>query len=121
MHSLFKGVLIISILFLSHSCTKDKVDITMEECEEVITYNTGIKEIIETNCAYSNCHDGSGAAPGNYTSYFGIEPFLNAAQFEKRALTDRDMPPTYATGPKSLSQEDIDMISCWMQNGYVEN
>lgn len=121
MHSLFKSILIIWILFLSHSCTKDKIDIVMDECEEAVTYNTGIKELLATNCAYSNCHDGSGGAPGNYTSYFGIEPFLNVGQFEKRALTDRDMPPSYATGPKSLSQEDIDLISCWMQNGYVEN
>lgn len=121
MHTYQKFFVVFCLAMFAFSCSKDKLIIEEDPCEENVNYNADIQQIIETNCAYSNCHDGSGAAPGNYRTYLGLLPFLNQAFFGTRVVDQRDMPPSYATGPIALTQEEIDLIKCWIENDYAEN
>ena len=113
-------LIFVMILFL-FSCTKDKLVPVENECPDEVTYDNQIEEIINTTCAYSGCHDGSGAAPGDYRTYQAMLPWLTPSQFEDRTIFDRDMPPQYAEGPTSLNQEEIDLVICWVLNNYNEN
>lgn len=108
------------MVFFLFSCTKDVLVPVESNCPDDVTYDDQIKQIIDTTCAYSACHDGSGSAPGDYRSFEAMKPWLNPSKFEDRTLSARDMPPNYADGPKSLTQEEIDLVTCWVLNNYNE-
>ena len=93
----------------------------MNNCVESYTYNQDVKAIIDASCAYAGCHV-AGFALGNHTSYSTLKPQLDNGQFKKRVLDERTMPPSYAPDdkPKSLTEEQINIISCWAEDGYPE-
>lgn len=115
------GFLLFVMIFFLFSCTKDKLVPVESNCLDEVTYDLQVEEIINTTCAYSGCHDGSGSAPGDYRTYQAMRPWLTPAQFEERTLIIRDMPPNYAEGPTSLTQEEINTLTCWVLNSYNEN
>jgi hypothetical protein len=89
-----------------------------------------VKEMINTSCAYAGCHAGAEAglyvpeAAKDYTTYSGLKAGLENGKFDDRALTRKDMPPpAFVTEghPKELSQEEIDLLTCWSDNGHAEN
>lgn len=112
---------LVVVIFSLTQCSKDKLEFVEGECIGETTYDNQIQPIIANSCAYSNCHDGSGLAPGNFNSYAGMLSILNESKFDTRAVINRDMPPSYATGPKSLTQEEIALLQCWIENEYKEN
>lgn len=97
------------------ACTKDKLAENALVCETDVVYND-VKSIITGSCAYSGCHNSSDL--GNFLTYEGMESYLNSGAFEAEVLESRTMPPDYADGPKTLTQEQIDMLQCWKQNGF---
>ena len=104
------------------SCAKDKAEPFVSNCVEPVTYVDDIAIIIDNYCAYSGCHNGSGAAPGNYGFYSGLETtFNNNDEFVNRVISLKDMPPGNASGPTELTQEEFDKILCWIEEGYPEN
>lgn len=122
MHPDMRLFIIYVVLFIGCliSCTKDKLELVEFACIDEITYSNEVRPIIQNTCAYSGCHDGSGAAPGDFTSFDGIAPFLTPDRFENRSLILRDMPPNYASGPRSLTDDEIEMMNCWVENDYKE-
>ncbi|MFZ1791439.1 MAG: hypothetical protein WAT92_24140 [Saprospiraceae bacterium] len=110
-----------SLIMLSYSCTKDKVIDKPLNCETNVTYITDIKPIIDNSCAYSGCHVSS-FSNGNYTSYNTMKNSLLSGSFEKWVLRDRQMPPADAPvgKPKTLTEAEIELITCWKDNGYAE-
>ena len=92
------------VIGLIISCTKDVApEIT---CEGAASYDMNIKAIIDTNCAYEGCHNGGLSAPGVYLDYEGVKVDLDNGKFETRVVNTQDMPPSYALGPKTLTQEE---------------
>ncbi len=96
-------------------------------CEtQMVTYDNQIAPIIASSCGYVGCHDGSNA-PGNYDSYAGLQGIINDGKFKSRVIDVREdpemgMPPDYATdGPMDLTDEQIELIQCWINDGYPEN
>lgn len=118
--SIIYSVFFVYVICTLVSCTNDKLTIIESTCPEEVSYSIQVKEIIDETCAYSGCHDSAGNAPGDFTSYNRMESFLTDNLFESRTLNQRDMPPNYSTGPKSLTQEQIDMLVCWMDNNYKD-
>jgi len=99
-----------------------------EASETEITYDSGISTLMETHCAYSGCHDGvpGGGAPRNYNFYDEILVHLENGKFVERVITLKNnptlgMPPDDASGPKNFTQDELDMIKCWIEKGYPEN
>lgn len=119
-----------SLLLLLTACTTDKL--TEPEPPEFydtikVSYNLQIKEIIDTNCATPGCHRSGSRAPGDYTNYSSLEPFLVDREFKRFVVDFRNdpdigMPPNWPTnpGPKDLTQEEFDIVSCWIEAGYPE-
>ncbi len=80
-----------------------------------LTYNTGISTIINTNCNSSNCHN-SGSPHGDFTSYGGLQGVIINGSFNNSVLIDQVMPQG-----STLSQDQLNKIKCWVDNGYPQN
>jgi len=76
-----------------------------------ISYSTSIDTIIETNCVVSGCHNGSQFP--DFRNFNNIQ--MNAAQI-KTLTGNRTMPDE-----GSLTQAEIDMIACWVDDGALAN
>jgi hypothetical protein len=93
------------------ACKKDKEsDKLTPTCDgSSPTYQNTIKSIIDSKCATSNCHS-------NYSSYNGLRPALDNGSFRREVLVDQTMPQG-----SSLSQDQLNKIQCWVNNGFPEN
>jgi hypothetical protein len=76
-----------------------------------ISFSASIKPIIETNCAISGCHDGSGNI--DYNNFDNIK--LNPSDIKSRTQSG-DMPRN-----GTLTAAEIDMIACWVDDGALNN
>jgi hypothetical protein len=76
------------------------------------SYEASIKTIIETNCAISGCHV-SGTGRQNFTGFSTIQG--NAAGIKTRTQ-NKTMPQT-----GSITQEQINLIACWVDDGAQNN
>ena len=105
-------ILLLSVFFAS--CLTNVEEATIEEeepdaCAD-ITFATNVKPIIDANCI--QCHGSGGNSP-HLTSY----SFINAsAASVKDAVASRRMPQG-----GSLTQNEIDAIVCWVENGALNN
>ena len=99
------------VLVVFASCKKDEDDEKLTPtCDgSVPTYQNTIKSIIDTKCATSNCH-------ASYSSYNGLQPALQNGSFRREVLVDQTMPQG-----SSLSQDQLNKIQCWANNGFPEN
>lgn len=103
------ATLIVSIV----SCSKDddSMDGNNDDCSAVdITYATGIKAIIDANCALPACHGGDPSLP-DFTSFANV--FARRSLIQSRVVA-KTMPPA---GSSTLSSDNIQKINCWVQNG----
>ena len=124
-------LLLLFLTFLAFSCSRDTVDPPENNCEETISYENGVKEIIDATCAYSGCHDGAGGiGPNNYNTYAGMLVHLQSGSFENRVIDQQDnptfgMPPDMSIYPQSLvddlTEEQLNIITCWLEAGFPEN
>ncbi len=76
-----------------------------------ISYQNTIQSIIQTNCAISGCHNGT-IAPDLLT----FDDIKTSASRIKARTANRSMPRG-----RSLTQEQIDEIACWVDDGALEN
>lgn len=111
MRNAFKCLLAVVILSTVSSCVYN--DLPEPTCATgSVSYVADIKPIIETKCLLSGCHGSSPSLPD-----WGVLSEVQAqAQDIKRRTRDRSMP---ATG--SLTQEQIDLITCWVDDGAPNN
>ena len=117
-------------MFVIYSCTYDNLDepvvIPVEFCDTIpATYDLNINTIVQTNCAYTGCHF-NGYAPGDFSTFAGMLSRLENGEIEDRVISQKDdpsigMPPDYASGPKDLTPEELDIFTCWLEAEYPEN
>ena len=105
-----------SILIVS--CSKDQLDTESLICEEPVVYDD-VRGVISASCGYTECHNGLGSLD-NYNNFAGIETYLFSGAFSSRVFISRDMPPSYAVGATSLTEEELNLLKCWEQNGFSE-
>lgn len=107
------------------SCNFDKLpEPTVADACEILqpVYEGQIEAIIERSCSYDGCHTG-GAAIGDYTTYQSMVTALEDGKISTRIFNIGDMPPDYAPDgkPKELPEEELELIECWIANGFPEN
>lgn len=78
-----------------------------------ISLVSDIQPIIMTNCAISGCHNGS-QSPNLSTK----ENIIAEASFIQSRTSNGTMPPA---GRTDLTQEEIDKITCWLNEGAPDN
>ena len=127
---IFALITIIIFGFAISSCEYSKLPepAPPEFCEtEEVTYNNQVKEIIDKSCALSGCHLAGTKAPGDFTSYQNMGPYLKDSEFKFYVIDLKDdpdigMPPDWDTNPgqKNLTPEQFEIIECWVNNNYSE-
>jgi hypothetical protein len=76
-----------------------------------ISFKASIKPIIEKSCAISNCHDGTGNVDFN-----NFQNLKNNPKDVKARTQSRNMPKT-----GSLTDAEIKLIACWVDEGALNN
>jgi hypothetical protein len=79
-----------------------------------VSYASDIKPIMTLACALPQCHDAS-EGDRSWTTYDKVK--ANAANIKFRTA-DKSMPT--GSGPK-LTQEQINLIACWVDDGALNN
>lgn len=74
-----------------------------------ISFKTSVEPIIAKSCAISNCHDGSGNI--DYRIFTNFNPTDMKARTQSRNM------PKEGT----LTQDEIDAIACWVDDGALNN
>ncbi len=107
---LILGSITFSVLLIA--CAKDEVtETTVDACgDENYTYDDNVASIINENC--TACHTTGGTFP-SLTTFSEVE--ANLSRVKARAITDKTMPPSEA-----LSDEDIKILNCWIEQGNQE-
>jgi len=102
------------------SCDRDKTVPSTVICDGEYTFagdSNAVEPIIQLTCAISGCHV-AGEGIGDFTNYKNITSYIANGLFESRAFDIKDMPPDYSTGPKQLTEDELNQLKCWIQNGY---
>lgn len=87
------------------------LNVTVPRANTGVSWTSDIKPIIEKSCAISGCHNG--------ITRTDLRIYSNAKKHaaEIKTLTrNRDMP-----FDGSIPQSQIDLISCWVDDGAIEN
>jgi hypothetical protein len=96
----------------SQDCQK-VLNVTVPRGLTSVRYSTEIKPIFDANCNLSGCH-GAGTGSRDWTSFSNVKN--RAAQIKARTV-NKSMP----IGGFVLTQEEIDLISCWVDDGTPDN
>lgn len=111
--SIISGILLIGLVrCVSH-------DFPQYVCTKTYSFAKDIKPIIDMKCAVSGCHNGDMGPNLNWTNF---EMFHQraASGLVKYRVINHIMPPSWTkAGP--LSQEQIDAIACWTDQGALNN
>ena len=115
-NSCFKIIRRVTLLFLLvffASCLtnveEDMIELEPNACAE-ITFAATIKPIIDANCI--QCHGSGGIFP-ELTTHTLIQSHAGSVKSE---VVSREMPKQ-----GSLTQDEIDAIVCWVDNGALNN
>lgn len=106
------GFILLLSIFLTSCLTNVEEpieDIVEDQCDDV-SFSQRVKPIIDNNCV--SCHSAGGNFP-NLTTFEGVS---NHAATVKSEVVARTMPIGF-----SLSDSDIDAISCWVDGGALNN
>ena len=82
-----------------------------------VSFSASIQNIITTKCAISGCHNGDNGANRNWTVFSNVQ--RNAANIKSRTSSGSMPPSNSAAG--GLSQTQIDLIACWVDDGAKDN
>lgn len=109
------------VLFLT-ACLKDKAQPTpvippLTGCDTV-TFSKYIKPIVDTKCAISGCHVGTAGIP-DYRTYAGFKDRAEAGRVKIRAI-DANATPMPPDPKNALTDQQKQLITCWISNGYRE-
>ena len=80
-----------------------------------VSYSLQVEEIITSRCSTPGCHNGSIGASRNWTVFANVQ---NSAGGIKARTQNGSMPPP---GSTPLTQEQRDLIACWVDDGALAN
>lgn len=80
-----------------------------------VSFQTQIKPLLETNCIKSGCHNGDNGADRNWSVFANVQAKASGI---KTRTGNRSMP---ADNTNALSQDQIDLIACWVDSGAQNN
>ena len=117
-------LIIVASTLLMWSCEDDdaKPDPVQSQdlCDSLdYTYNADVMSIINTNCATGYCHGGAGAGGVYMADYAELKTVASGGKFLKALKHEVGASPMPKNQPK-LADSAIQIIECWVQNGFKE-
>lgn len=126
--SLKKSILLLSVtlattLFVLQGCLNDKGNVPVPPetfCDSLdVSYNLHVKPLAETACANSiGCHVAGGSGPGDFTNYQALS---GVSQTVKTRLELPVGAPGHMPEGGTLTQEELDIFICWIEDGAPNN
>jgi hypothetical protein len=111
---------ILSILALTvviESCVSH--ELTEPTCTTVVSYSGQIHGIVESKCAITGCHNGDNGADINWSDFAKFQQRALSGEV-KRRVVEHTMPPAESPGGP-LTEEQIETIACWADQGSLQN
>ena len=84
------------------------------------SYMNDILPIVNATCALAGCHE-AGFVNGDFTTYDGLKSKVDNGSLLQRAVEDKEMPPANSNGPTELTEEQIKLFNCWIEDGAPNN
>ena len=126
-----KLVFMLCLVLTLTSCTYSKYKSPMPDksatTNSVISYSVDIKPILTTYClgaGSQTCHVtvSNQGANGDFTSYAGLKSKVTNGTIQSRVFSSNGgMPPSYSSGPTSLSSGDLQKFKDWVTQGALNN
>lgn len=116
------SVSILSVLLL-FSCAKEKASPIPTDTGDCFpqSYTYNIRPIIETSCK-TQLGPGTGCHDAWIDDYSKINKIINDGRWETEIFIDKTMPEIPNDfGIDSLTQAELEVIQCWMDQGFPEN
>lgn len=114
MQRFFKTFLVLAVV--TGSCVSHDLSEVQTSCPTTpISYSNEVRTIINERCAIPTCHNGSNGADKNWTNFNTLK---QRSTNVKTRVVNRTMPPSSQPG---LTQEQINIISCWVDQGAQNN
>jgi hypothetical protein len=108
---------VFGFLFIFDACVSH--DFPEYQCIETYSFSQHVLPIIQTKCAISGCHNGDLGEDFNWLQFENFHERAESGLLKFR-VTHRIMPPSNSPeGP--LSQEQINAIACWTDQGALHN
>lgn len=103
---------------LLSSCTSDDVspNTNPDECSQEVSFSADIEPIFVQNCTIAGCHNGDLGEGRDWTDFEKVQ--LNAANIKSKVLSGEM--PKEGSG-LSLTADELQAISCWVDQGAKDN
>ncbi|HZI23551.1 MAG TPA: hypothetical protein VFD46_00655 [Chryseolinea sp.] len=107
------------VTFFSQSCVDHNLpEPDVEACSATVSFSSQVNPIINTSCAIPGCHNGDNGADKNWTIFSNF-------QANKADVKDRITRPPGTSGHMpavgSITQQQIETIVCWVDQGGQNN
>jgi hypothetical protein len=98
------------------SCTREKVTPIDQQCNTTISFANDVMPILQANCI--GCHDQGNASGGyDFSTYTSVSANSNAIIGSVKASGYQLMP----IGGPALPDSTIQKITCWIEQGKLDN
>ena len=112
-----KFLFLSGIVFYIMSCNQEEINIPTR-CEELsVSYKNDLLPIIESKCSLASCHD-IAFKWGDFDTYEDLKERADNGQLWLRISVTGSMPP--AGNPK-LTNEELELFKCWLNDGALNN
>ncbi|MEO9533743.1 MAG: hypothetical protein ABJG68_02005 [Crocinitomicaceae bacterium] len=102
------------------ACKKEEEPIA-GDCGFVVSYATDIRPIIESSCK-TQAGPGTGCHDAWIDEYENIQTKLDAGAIQDRVFNQKNMPyMPNSFGIDSLTSDELEIMQCWIDQGYPEN
>ena len=103
----------ILIILLFITCKKN--EFKNLDCSTIDSkYSTSISGIISSSCTTAGCHNGTSSF--DLRTYSLVKPYIDNGKFNDEVINKKSMPKG-----KSLSQDELNKIKCWLDQGGPNN
>jgi len=119
MKSVNTAIILSSCLFFA-SCLKEKTKFP-DGCDIIVSYSLDIQPIINTSCV-TNLGPGTGCHDSWIFEYTNVKTYLDLGVWQNEVLIEKSMPeiPNYFS-IDSLTSDQIQVMRCWINQGYPKN
>jgi hypothetical protein len=101
------------------SCYKDQA--APVDCATTVSYSNEIKPILSSSCA-NGLGPGTGCHDAWVLEYPGVLNAINIGTFESTIFDLQSMPKMPNDfGIDSLTNDELETIRCWLEQGYPNN
>jgi len=111
---IFLSISTIVVLTMIGCTYENEEELMADQCQEV-SFDQDVKPIIQNNCAVSGCHV-SGTPPPDFNEFNNIKIRTSLI---RQFINTGVMPP--ASSGRTLSDEQIKTITCWIDAGAPAN